>query len=353
LTESRYAAAGVDIDAKAAALARARDAIRSTFTPGVLGDVGGFGGLFRPDFSGYREPVLVASTDGVGTKLKVAIAAGRHDTCGADLVNHCVNDILVQGARPLFFLDYVATGRIAPDVLGQVIEGVARGCRENGTALLGGETAEMPGFYSDGEYDVAGTIVGIVDRAKILDGSRIAAGDLALGLPSAGLHTNGYSLARRVFFEDLGKKPSDPIRKGSKLTVADALLAPHLSYLRALEPLLDVDLVHGMAHITGGGFYDNIPRVLPEGLDVTLRAGAWPVPEVFEIIEREGGVSFEEMHRVFNMGIGMVVFVSPADLPAAAKKWTDAGQRFYTIGNVKAGGSKRVVVEPASAGLGS
>jgi phosphoribosylformylglycinamidine cyclo-ligase len=352
LTESRYAAAGVDIDAKAAALARARDAIRSTFTPGVLGDVGGFGGLFRPDFSGYREPVLVASTDGVGTKLKVAIAAGRHDTCGADLVNHCVNDILVQGARPLFFLDYVATGRIAPDVLGQVIEGVARGCRENGTALLGGETAEMPGFYSDEEYDVAGTIVGIVDRSKILDGSRIAAGDLALGLPSAGLHTNGYSLARRVYFDDLGRKPSDPIRKGSKTTVADALLAPHLSYLRALEPLLDANLVHGMAHITGGGFYDNIPRVLPEGLDVTLRAGAWPVPEVFEIIEREGGVSFEEMHRVFNMGVGMVVFVSPADLPAVAQKWTDAGQRFYAIGNVRAGGGKRVVVEPAGAGLG-
>ena len=346
MTESRYAAAGVDIDAKAAALARARDAIRSTFTAGVLGDVGGFGGLFRPDFSGYREPVLVASTDGVGTKLKVAMAAGRHDTCGADLVNHCVNDILVQGARPLFFLDYVATGRIAPDVLGQVIEGVARGCRENGTALLGGETAEMPGFYSDGEYDVAGTIVGVVDRSKILDGSRIATGDVALGLPSAGLHTNGYSLARRVFFDELGRNPSDPLRKGSKTTVADALLAPHLSYLRVLEPLLDADLVHGMAHITGGGFYDNIPRVLPEGLDVAIRAGAWPVPEVFEIIEREGRVSFEEMHRVFNMGIGMVVFVSPADLPAVAKIWTAAGERFYAIGNVSGGGSRRVVVEP-------
>ncbi|HYK40851.1 MAG TPA: phosphoribosylformylglycinamidine cyclo-ligase [Thermoanaerobaculia bacterium] len=348
MTESRYAAAGVDIDAKAAALARARQAIRSTFTAGVLGDVGGFGGLFRPDFSGYREPVLVASTDGVGTKLKVAIAAGRHDSCGADLVNHCVNDILVQGARPLFFLDYVATGRIAPDVLGQVIEGVARGCRENGTALLGGETAEMPGFYSDGEYDVAGTIVGVVDRPNILDGSRIEAGDIAVGLPSAGLHTNGYSLARRVFFDELGKGPSDPLRKGSKTSVADALLAPHLSYLRAMEPLLDANLVHGIAHITGGGFYDNIPRVLPDGLDVILRAGAWPVPEVFEIIEREGAVSFHEMHRVFNMGIGMVVFVSPADLPAVAKKWTDGGQRFYAIGNVKAGGTKRVVVEPAA-----
>jgi phosphoribosylformylglycinamidine cyclo-ligase len=346
LTESRYAAAGVDIDAKAAALARARDAIRSTFTPGVLGDVGGFGGLFRPDFSGLKEPVLVASTDGVGTKLKVAIAAGRHDSCGADLVNHCVNDILVQGARPLFFLDYVATGRIAPDVLGKVIEGVARGCRENGTALLGGETAEMPGFYAEGEYDVAGTIVGVVDRSKILDGSRISAGDVALGLPSAGLHTNGYSLARRVFFEELGRKPSDVLERGSRTTVADALLAPHLSYLSALAPLLDADLVHGMAHITGGGFYDNIPRVLPEGLDVTIRAGAWPVPEVFDVIQRHGDVSFEEMHRVFNMGIGMVVFVSAADLPAVAKQWTGAGQRFYAIGNASGGGSRRVAIEP-------
>src|SRR5215471_6529028 len=204
---SRYAAAGVDIDAKAAALARSRDAIRSTFTPAVLGDIGGFGGLFRPDFSGYREPVLVASTDGVGTKLKIAVAARRHDTCGADLVNHCVNDILVQGARPLFFLDYVATGQLDPGVLTSVIEGIARGCRENGTALLGGETAEMPGFYAAGDYDVAGTIVGVVERAKIPDGSRVRAGDLALGLPSAGLHTNGYTLARKVFFDELGRKP--------------------------------------------------------------------------------------------------------------------------------------------------
>src|SRR5215475_2375758 len=204
---SRYADAGVDIDAKAAALARAKNAIRSTFTPGVLGDVGGFGGLFRPDFSKYREPVLVGSTDGVGTKLKVAIEMGRHDTCGADLVNHCVNDILVQGARPLFFLDYVATGKVEPGLIESVIEGIARACKENETALLGGETAEMPGFYAAGEYDVAGTIVGVVDREGILDGSRVRQGDVALGLPSAGLHTNGYSLARKILFDDLGKKP--------------------------------------------------------------------------------------------------------------------------------------------------
>jgi phosphoribosylformylglycinamidine cyclo-ligase len=344
LNDSRYAAAGVDIDAKAAALARARAAIRSTFTPGVLGDVGGFGGLYRPDFSGYREPVLVASADGVGTKLKVAIEIGRHDSCGADLVNHCVNDILVQGAKPLFFLDYVATGKVEPGVIEQVIEGIARGCRENGTALLGGETAEMPGFYAAGEYDVAGTIVGVVEREKILDGSRIAAGDVALGLPSAGLHTNGYSLARKVFFEEMGRRPKDKMRELGG-TIADALLAPHLSYLRALETPLAENLVHGMAHLTGGGFYDNIPRVLPEGLDVIIKSGSWAVLPVFEVIEREGHVSFEEMHRVFNMGIGMVVFVTASDLPRIAEIWTGMGQKWFAIGNVKGAGSRKVVVE--------
>jgi phosphoribosylformylglycinamidine cyclo-ligase len=344
LIESRYAAAGVDIDAKASALARAREAIRSTFTAGVLGDIGGFGGLFRPDFSKYREPVLVASTDGVGTKLKIAIATGRHDSCGADLVNHCVNDILVQGARPLFFLDYIATGKISPAVLEAVIAGVARGCRENGTALLGGETAEMPGFYADGEYDVAGTIVGVVERSRILDGSRIREGDAVLGLPSAGLHTNGYTLARKVFFEDLLGKPEDPLPGGGGVRIADALLAPHLSYLQAMSPLLDAELVHGMAHITGGGFYDNIPRVLPPDVDVEIRSGTWPVPPVFEAIAAEGNVSFEEMHRVFNMGIGMVVFAAASDVPAVARLWAGMGQRYFPMGEVKAGGARRVVV---------
>ena len=335
----------MDIDAKAAGLERAKSAIRSTFNPQVLGDVGGFGGLFRPDFSAYREPVLVASTDGVGTKLRIAFEIARHDTCGADLVNHCVNDILVQGARPLFFLDYIATGKIEPSVLESVIEGIARGCRENGTVLLGGETAEMPGFYAPGEYDVAGTIVGVVEREKILDGSRIAAGDVAVGLPSTGLHTNGFSLARKVFFETLGKRPEERLPELGTSTIGDALLAPHLSYLRALEPLLARDLVHGMAHITGGGFYDNIPRVLPEKLDVRIRSGSWPVPPVFPIIAREGDVSFEEMHRVFNMGIGMVVFLESAGLADAARIWAEAGQRWYAIGNVLRG-SRRAVVEP-------
>ncbi|HEX4439720.1 MAG TPA: phosphoribosylformylglycinamidine cyclo-ligase [Thermoanaerobaculia bacterium] len=347
MKSSRYADAGVDIDAKAAALARAKKAIRSTFTPGVLGDVGGFGGLFRPDFSRYREPVLVASTDGVGTKLKVAIEMGRHDACGGDLVRHCVNDILVQGARPLFFLDYVAAGKLDPGVVESVIEGIAAACRENETALIGGETAEMPGFYASGEYDVAGTIVGVVDRAEILDGSRVAAGDVVVGLPSVGLQTNGYTLARKVFFEEMGKRPTDRLKELGGRSIGDALLEPHLSYLKPLEPLLSERIVHAMAHLTGGGFYDNIPRVLPEGVDVAIKAGAWPVPPIFELIEREGRVSFEEMHRVFNMGVGMAVFVAPSDLARAAELWKAMGQRWFAIGNVKPNGSRRVVVEPA------
>ena len=230
-----------------------------------------------------------------------------------------------------------------------MIEGVARACRENGTALLGGETAEMPGFYAAGEYDVAGTIVGIVDRAKIVDGTRIAAGDVALGLPSIGLQTNGYTLARKVFFEQMGKKPQDTLDELGGRAIGDVLLDGHLSYGKAMEPLLAADLVHGMAHLTGGGFYDNIPRVLPEGLDVIVKSGAWPVLPVFEVIEREGSVSFEEMHRVFNMGIGMVVFVAPADLARVGQIWKGAGQSWYAIGNVKGGGSRRVVVEPPPA----
>jgi phosphoribosylformylglycinamidine cyclo-ligase len=237
---------------------------------------------------------------------------------------------------------------VEPGLIESVIAGVARGCRENGTALLGGETAEMPGFYAAGDYDVAGTIVGVVDRAWIVDGSRIAAGDVALGLPSIGLQTNGYTLARRVFFETMGKKPQDTLAELGGRMIGDVLLDAHLSYGKAMEPLLEANLVHGMAHLTGGGFYDNIPRVLPEGLDVIVKSGAWPVLPVFEVIAREGGVSFEEMHRVFNMGIGMVVFVAPADLARVGQLWKDAGQRWYAIGNVRPG-SHRVVVEPPPA----
>lgn len=331
-----YAAAGVDIDAKMGAVARARDLIRGTFTPGVVGDVGGFGGLFRADFPGMREPLLVASTDGVGTKLRVATAAGAHDTVGQDLVNHCVNDILVQGARPLFFLDYFAAGRIDREVVGRVLSGVAAACRENGCALLGGETAEMPGLYAPGDYDLAGTIVGVVDRPKLLDGSRVAEGDLLLGLPSSGLHTNGYSLARRLFFEELGLRPSDTVPELGT-TVGEALLAVHRSYLRPVLPLVEEGLLTAMAHVTGGGFPDNLPRVLPGGLRAVVAPSSWSWPPLFRFIEERGRVAREEMLRVFNCGIGMVLVVRPADAARVVAALSGPGESVVEIGRVEAG----------------
>jgi len=336
LKDSRYADAGVDIDAKAAALARARTAIRSTFTPAVLGDVGGFGGLFRPDFSSYKEPVLVGSTDGVGTKLKIAIAMDRHDTCGGDLVNHCVNDILVQGARPLFFLDYIATGRIEQGVVASVIGGIAVACRQNGCALLGGETAEMPGLYGEGDYDLAGTIVGVVDRPKLLDGSRVSEGDLLIGLPSSGLHTNGYSLARKVFFEKLGLAPGDHLPELGA-TVAEALLAVHRSYLKPVLPLVEEGVLSAMSHITGGGFPDNVPRVLPAHLDAVIHPDAWSWPPLFRLLSEKGNVAPGEMLRVFNCGLGMVLVVPPGNGLRVKSQLDAAGEDWKQIGRVQPG----------------
>jgi phosphoribosylformylglycinamidine cyclo-ligase len=320
-----------------AAVARAREAIRSTFTKGVVGDVGGFGGLFRPDFSGMSDPLLVASADGVGTKLKVAAAAGVHDTVGQDIVNHCVNDILVQGARPLFFLDYVATGKIDPAMIGSVIDGVAKACRENGCALLGGETAEMPGVYGEGDYDLAGTIVGVVDRPKLLDGTRVAEGDLLIGLISSGLHTNGYSLARKIFFERLALGPHTEVPELGA-TVAQALLAVHRSYLGPVLPLVEEGLLSGMAHITGGGFPDNIPRVLPAGLDAVVHPQAWAWPPLFQYLSDKGGVAPAEMLRVFNCGIGLVLLVPPANGLAVKTRLDAAGETWHQIGRVQKGG---------------
>jgi phosphoribosylformylglycinamidine cyclo-ligase len=331
-----YADAGVDIDAKMDAVSRAKEAIRSTFTPGVVGDVGAFGGLFRPDFTGLVDPLLVASTDGVGTKLKVAVAAGVHDTVGQDLVNHCVNDILVQGARPLFFLDYIAVGRMDPAVVGQILEGFAKACRENGCALLGGETAEMPGVYAAGDYDVAGTIVGVVDRPKLLDGSRVAQGDLLIGLPSSGLHTNGYSLARKIFFEDMGLTPQSAVSELGT-TVAEALLAVHRSYLKQVLPLAENSLLSAMAHITGGGFSDNIPRVLPEGLDAEVRTDAWIWPPLFRFLESRGRVARAEMLRVFNCGVGMVLIVPRVSSGNVKKRLETAGEACVEIGRIVPG----------------
>jgi len=332
----RYADAGVDIDAKMGAIARAKDAIRSTFTKGVVGDVGGFGGLFRPDFSGMSDPLLVASVDGVGTKLKVAIAAGVHGTVGQDLVNHCVNDILVQGASPLFFLDYIATGKMQPEIVGQVLEGVAEACRVNGCALLGGETAEMPGIYAERDYDLAGTIVGAVDRQKLLDGSRVAEGDLLIGLPSSGLHTNGYSLARKIFFDDLGLAPTDHVPELGA-TIAEALLAVHRSYLKPVLPLAESLLLSAMAHITGGGFTDNIPRVLPAGLDAVVHPDAWSWPPLFRYLRDKGQISPSEMLRVFNCGIGMVLMVPPARGLDVKNRLDAHGEDWKQIGRVQKG----------------
>lgn len=303
---SDYKAAGVDIDAGNETVRRIKSLARSTFTPGVLSEIGSFGGLFRLDRDRYQEPVLVSSADGVGTKLKVAFMTGRHDTVGADLVNHCVNDILVQGAEPLFFLDYLATGRLSPSVAEQVVAGVARACRENGCALIGGETAEMPGFYSEGEYDIAGFIVGAVDKARVIDGRGVLPGDVLIGLPSAGLHTNGYSLARHVFFEAAGWKAETPVEELGT-TIGDALLAPHRSYLNVVRPLLERDLVKGLAHITGGGITENLPRTLPDGCAAEIDLQSWSIPPIFRLLEQKGAIPREEMFRAFNMGVGLVV----------------------------------------------
>jgi phosphoribosylformylglycinamidine cyclo-ligase len=301
-----YKSSGVDIDAGNETVRRIRGLARSTFTSGVLSDIGTFGGLFQLDTGQNRHPVLVASADGVGTKLKVAFLANRHDTVGVDLVNHCVNDILVQGAEPLFFLDYLATGRLSPDVAESVIRGMAAACRDNGCALLGGETAEMPGMYADGEYDLAGFIVGVVDRERLINGRTIAVGDVLVGVPSSGLHTNGYSLARRIVFDTLGLRVDSHVPELST-TVGDALLQPHRSYLNLIRPILDGGRVKGMAHITGGGITDNLPRVLPHGTAAVVDAKSWRVPPLFRWLQQGGGVPIEDMMRTFNMGIGLII----------------------------------------------
>ena len=340
-----YRDAGVDIDAQDEALSRIKSMVRATRTAGVLSELGSFGGLFAPDWRSMEDPVLVSSADGVGTKLRLAFLAGVHDTCGRDLVNHCVNDILVQGARPLFFLDYMACGRLDPGVLASVVEGVARGCRENGCALLGGETAEMPGFYGDGEYDVAGFILGMVDRPRLIDGSATRDGDVLIGLPSAGLHTNGYSLARKLFFEVAGLGPHDRVDALGG-TVAEILLAEHRSYLRSIEGLLDAGVVRGLAHITGGGLTDNLPRILPGGLSAEIRVGSWDAPPVFAWMQETGGVERDEMMRTFNMGVGMVVVVAQEDLDRARTHLTSAGESPSVIGSIVEGDGEVHYVDP-------
>jgi phosphoribosylformylglycinamidine cyclo-ligase len=336
-----YREAGVDIDAAQAALGGIAEMIRSTRTADTLSDVGSFGGLYRVP-AGLRRPVLVASTDGVGTKLKLAFLTGRHDTVGEDLVNHCVNDILVQGASPLFFLDYIGLGKLEPGVVEALVLGMARACRENGCALLGGETAELPDFYSPGEYDLAGTIVGIVEEGEILDGSRIRAGDAILGIASSGLHTNGYSLARRIVFDRMGLKPEDEFPEEGA-SVAEVMLRIHRSYLSSLRPLIEAGMVRALAHITGGGLLDNVPRVLPEGLSARIERSSWEVPPVFRVLEREGGVDGREMFRAFNMGVGMVVVTPPEVAGDTVARINAAGERAWVLGEIEPGGREVVL----------
>lgn len=338
-----YASAGVDIALGNRVKAGLPAMLAATNRPEVLGKVGGFGGLFALDVKRYKQPVLVSSVDGVGTKLKLAFTMDRHDTIGQDLVNHCVNDIAVLGAEPLFFLDYIGTGKLEPRVFKQIISGFALACAQNRCSLIGGETAQMPGFYQPGEYDVSGTIVGVVEKSKMLDGSSIRPGDAIIGLASSGLHTNGYSLARKILFDDLKLKPESRLPE-LKEPLGKELLNVHVSYGPLVQALLKKfntgrkPVIKGLAHITGGGFIDNMPRVLPKSCDAVIRKGSWPVPPIFQILQNSGQVEEAEMYHVFNMGIGMTVFVDKAQAEAVLK--FIAGQKMpaFTIGEIVKGG---------------
>jgi len=331
-----YERAGVDIDAGNEAVERIKPHVASTVRSGVVGGIGGFAGLFQLDLKRFREPVLVSGCDGVGTKLKVAFALGKHDTVGIDAVAMCVNDILVQGAEPLFFLDYLAVGKLVPEQVEQVVAGVAAGCRAAGCALLGGETAEMPGFYPPGEYDLAGFAVGAVERSRLVDGSGIRPGDVVLGLASSGLHSNGFSLARRVLLEEAGLNLWDSLPELG-CTLGEEMLRPTRIYVRPVLDLLPEVRVKGMAHITGGGLLENIPRVLPPGTRVRLVAGAWPVPPIFSLIQEKGNVAEAEMLRTFNLGIGYVLIVGPEDEERTLELLAALGEKAWPIGTVVAG----------------
>ena len=352
--QKAYAAAGVDIDLGNKVKATLPQLLASTHRREVLGKVGGFGGLFALDVKKYREPILVSSVDGVGTKLKIAFQQDKHDTIGADLVNHCVNDIAVLGAEPLFFLDYLGTGKLEPHVFTDIIKGFARACAENNCALIGGETAQMPGFYQPGEYDVSGTIVGVVEKSRMLNGQKtVKRGDVVIGIESSGLHTNGYSLGRKIFFEQLGYKPEDKI-PGLKKSIGEELLAEHISYGPLVQKLLkkfNSQLpsanphlpVKAFAHITGGGFVDNIPRVLPKSLSVVIKKGSWDMLPIFQILKEKGGVPEEELYQVFNMGIGMVGIVSADKADAVLKFIKSQKHNAWIIGEVVKGkGEARV-----------
>jgi len=335
--QKAYARAGVDVDLGNAVKKGIQSLVSATHGKEVLGKIGAFGGFFQPDFRGMKKPVLVSSADGVGTKLKLAFAMNRHDTIGQDLVNHCINDIAVTGARPLFFLDYLAAATLEPAVFQSILRGLAKACKAGKCALIGGETAQMPGMYATGEYDLAGVIVGVVDRANVLDGSRIRPGDALIGLPSSGLHTNGYSLARKVFFETMGLKPTSRLPE-LKRSLGEELMRVHVNY-QPLMASLPKGLLLGAAHITGGGVIDNIPRILPEGCQAHIVRSAWKVPPIFSIIEKAGKVDAEEMYQVFNMGIGMVLVV-----PKARTAETLRITKGKLVGHIAKGEKKTVLV---------
>ena len=334
-----YADSGVDIDRADRAKQRIKYLAHRTFTRGAIGEIGGFGGLFVIDKKKFREPVLVSSVDGVGTKLKVAFMMKMHHTVGADLVNHCVNDIAVQGATPLFFMDYLATGVLDPHVVEKIVEGIAEACRHNNCALIGGETAQMPGFYGSGEYDLAGFVVGIVDRNKIISGEKVEPGDVLVGLPSNGLHTNGYSLARKLFFDVARYTPETYVNE-IKNKAGNELMRTHKSYWPAVRRLVKADLVHAMAHITGGGITDNLPRVLPKGTAAVVELGSWPASSVFTHLQKLGNVPPDEMLRTFNMGIGMVLVVPAKKYKRVEALMEKCGEKSYLIGRIVRGDRK-------------
>lgn len=338
-----YKNAGVDIDEGNRAVAMIKDSVRATYRPEVLGTLGGFGGLFALDAKKYDEPVLVSGADGVGTKLKIAFMLDRHDTIGRDAVAMCVNDILAQGAEPLFFLDYIAAGKIEAEKISQIVDGVAAACKESGCALIGGETAEMAGFYADNEYDVAGFAVGIADKKKIITGETIEEGDVILGLPSTGLHSNGYSLARKIIFERKkmsGTERIDPLGK----TIGEELLTPTKLYTKICLPLFEKFVVNGMAHITGGGLYENISRILPAGTAANINADSWDVPDIFRMLKEWGDINAEEMYRTFNNGIGMAIIAGPIEAAKIRAHLAANGENCFQIGRI-AKGNREVTIK--------
>jgi phosphoribosylformylglycinamidine cyclo-ligase len=342
MTPVTYKSSGVDIDAGNQAVVLMKDYVKSTFNKSVLGDLGSFGGLFEFDKKKYRKPVLVSSTDGVGTKIKVALLAGKYDSVGQDLVNHCVNDILVQGARPLFFLDYVAMGKLEPKTIAEVVRGLAKACREQGTVLIGGETAEMPGMYLPGEFDLAGTIVGVVEKDRVINGRGIKPGDAVLALPSVGLHTNGFSLARKVLFE-MRRFELDDVIEPLGEPLGQALLKPHRCYAGPVLRLLEKFPLAGLAHITGGGL-ENIPRILPKGCQVRIKRGSWPVLPIFQLIVKEGQVPEEDAYRTLNMGLGMILVVKKKDLKGVLAGLKKMKEPVYEVGEVVKGEKKAILV---------